>query len=133
MREREKTLEELRHATEASFRDNFETVSLLNDFLDYAFCNGIISEFELALLLKMKVEGFQAKEAAGMNTVLTPKAIQNRIERIMLRLQNAATLASLGESTKVFPNLCLGKKNLFYKAEGITLRGGTRGFGPRHK
>ena len=110
LREREKTLEELRHATEPSFNDNFETVSLLNDFLDYAHHNGIISEFERALLLKMKVEGFQAKEAANMNAVLTAKAVQHRIERIMSRLQKAAALAAFGESTEVLPNLRLRKK-----------------------
>lgn len=125
LREREKTLEELRHAMEPAFRDKFETVSLLNDFLDYAFRNGIVSEFERALLLKMKVEGFQAKEAAGMNTVLTPKAVQNRIERIMLRLQKAATLASLGESIEVLPNLRLrrkAKKKLLTEPGDFTLR-----------
>jgi len=110
LREREKTLEELRHATEPSFNDNFETVSMLNDFLDYAHRNGIISEFERALLLKMKVEGFQAKEAAGMNAVLSAKALQHRIERILLRLQKAAALAAFGESTEILPNLRLRKK-----------------------
>jgi len=110
LREREKTLEELRHATEPSFNDNFETVSLLNDFLDYAHRNGIISEFERALLLKMKVEGFQAKEAANMNAVLTAKAVQHRIERIMSRLQKAAALAAFVESAEVLPNLRLRKK-----------------------
>jgi len=110
LREREKTLEELRHVMEPSFNDNFETVSLLNDFLDYAHRNGIISEFERALLLKMKVEGLQAKEAANINAVLTAKAVQHRIERIMSRLQKAAALAAFGESTEVLPNLRLRKK-----------------------
>jgi len=124
LREREKALEELRHAMEPSFHDNFETVSLLNDFLDYAYHNGIVSEFERALLLKMKVEGFQAKEAAGMNAVLSAKAVQNRIERIMLRLQKAAALSMLGESIEVLPNLRLRKKtkkNLLTKPGDFTL------------
>jgi hypothetical protein len=38
LREREKTLEELRHATEPSFNDNFETVSLLNHMAEEAAC-----------------------------------------------------------------------------------------------
>ncbi len=132
LREREKALDELRHATEPSFHDNFETVSLLNDFLDYAHRNGIISEFERALLLKMKVEGFQAKESAGMNAVLTAKAVQNRIERIMLRLQKAVTLASLGESIEVLPNLPLRKKsnkNLLTKPGRFYFEDSPPGFG----
>ena len=46
LREREKTLEELREASEPSFKENFETVSILNDFLDFACRRGIISAFE---------------------------------------------------------------------------------------
>lgn len=104
-RKQSKALEDLRPSLEPSFHDNFEDVALLNDLLDYAYRNGFISEFERCLLLKMKVDGFQAKEVAGMNAVLSAKAVQNRIERIMLRLQNAAAPTMLGESIRILPDL----------------------------
>lgn len=68
----------------------FESISLLEDFLDYSVQAGILSKFEHDLLLKVKVDGFGAKEVLDRNTVLSPKAVHVRIQRIMARLQDAA-------------------------------------------
>lgn len=89
--EREKTQLEMKDMEEPSFKDNFESVSFLNDFLDYACHNGVLSSFERDLLTKLKVEGFLAKEVSHANTVLSPKAVQCRMERILERLQKIAT------------------------------------------
>jgi hypothetical protein len=89
--ERENTQLEFEDMEEPSFKDNFESVSLLNDFLDYACRDGVLSSFERDLLIKLKVEGFLAKEVAHTNTVLSPKAVQCRMERILERLQKLAT------------------------------------------
>src|SRR5271165_3229206 len=124
LREREKTLEELREVSEPSFKENFETVSLLNDFLDFACRKGIISVFERALLQKMKIEGFLAKEAAETNKVLSEKAVFHKLQRIMARLQKAAKMTTLGEPIEVLPNLRLRarkKKNLSTKAGSFSL------------
>ncbi len=88
--EREQTLQESKDDSEPWFNENFESVSLLNNFLDYACSSGVLSTFERGLLIKLKVEGFLAKEMAHNNTVLSPKAVQCRIERIIERLQKAA-------------------------------------------
>lgn len=68
----------------------FESVSLLWDFLDYCVRIGILSKFERDLLVKVKLEGFIAKEVLDRHTVLSPKAIHLRIQRIMKKLQDAA-------------------------------------------
>ena len=82
--------EEQRHAAEPSEDAYFEPASLLEDFLDYCVRREIISAFERALLLKIKVDGFVAKEAADTHTVLSPKAVHMRIQRIMKKLREAA-------------------------------------------
>lgn len=69
---------------------HFESISLLRDFLDYSVRIGILSEFERDLLIKVKVDGFAAKEVMNPHTVLSPKAVHVRIQRIMKRLQHAA-------------------------------------------
>ena len=72
-----------------------ESVSLLNDFLDYSVRAGILSAFERDLLIKIKLAGFLAKEVLDRHTALSPKAVYVRIQRIMKRLQEAATTPSL--------------------------------------
>ncbi|HEV2402159.1 MAG TPA: hypothetical protein VGS27_34835 [Candidatus Sulfotelmatobacter sp.] len=88
--EEDRFREEQRHAAEPSEDAYFEPASLLEDFLDYCVRREIISAFERALLLKIKVDGFVAKEATDTHTVLSPKAVHMRIQRIMKKLQEAA-------------------------------------------
>jgi DNA-directed RNA polymerase specialized sigma24 family protein len=88
--EEDRFREEQQRAAEPSEDAYFEPVSLLEDFLDYCVRTEIISAFERALLLKIKVDGFVAKEAADTHTVLSPKAVHMRIQRIMKKLQEAA-------------------------------------------
>lgn len=88
--EEDRFREEQQHAAEPSEDAYFEPASLLEDFLDYCVRREIISAFERTLLLKIKVNGFVAKEAADTHTVLSPKAVHMRIQRIMKKLQDAA-------------------------------------------
>ncbi len=88
--EEDRFREEQQHRAEPSEDAYFEPASLLEDFLDYCVRKEIISAFERALLLKIKVDGFVAKEAADTHTVLSPKAVHMRIQRIMKKLQEAA-------------------------------------------
>ena len=87
--EEDRFREEQQHAAEPSEDAYFEPASLLEDFLDYCVRTEIISAFERALLLKIKVDGFVAKEAADTHTVLSPKAVHMRIQRIMKKLHEA--------------------------------------------
>ena len=68
----------------------FETISVLNDYLDHCQRIGILSVFERDLLIRLKVEGFFAKEIAHTHTALSEKAVHWRVERILQRLQKAA-------------------------------------------
>ena len=88
--EEDRFREEQQRAAEPSEDAYFEPASLLEDFLDYCVRREIISAFERALLLKIKVDGLVAKEAADTHTVLSPKAVHMRIQRIMKKLQEAA-------------------------------------------
>ena len=78
------------NAAEPTENASFESASLLEDFLDYCVRREIISAFERALLLKIKVDGLVAKEASDRHSVLSPKAVHVRIQRIMKKLQEAA-------------------------------------------
>ena len=98
--EKENIRHERKGTTESAASDSFERVSLLNDFLDYCCRIGILSRFERDLLVKTKLEGFLAKEASDTHTVLSGKAVQRRIERIMERLKNAANETVSGQSCK---------------------------------
>jgi hypothetical protein len=68
-----------------------ESIFLLNDFLDYSVRVGILSAFERDLLIKIKLDGLVAKEVLDRHTVLSPKAVYVRKQRIMKRLQEAAS------------------------------------------
>lgn len=70
--------------------DAFETVSILNNFLDHCHKIGILSPFERDLLIRLKVDGFFAKEITHTHTALSEKAVHWRVERILQRLQKAA-------------------------------------------
>ncbi len=88
--ERERMLEQRTKPVEQIEDPHFESVSLLREFLDYSVRAGILSEFERDLLVRVKVDGFSAKEVLERHTVLSPKAVYVRIQRIMKRLQDAA-------------------------------------------
>jgi hypothetical protein len=77
---------------EPAAEDRFETAFFLYDFLDYCSQNGILSTFERDLLIKVKMDGFEVKELLNRHTVLSPKAVYVRIQRIMKRLQEATTM-----------------------------------------
>jgi DNA-directed RNA polymerase specialized sigma24 family protein len=70
--------------------DTFETMTVLNDFFDHCGRIGILSVFERDLLIRLKVEGFFAKEIIQTHTALSEKAVHWRVERILQRLQKAA-------------------------------------------
>ncbi len=110
--------------------DAFETVVVLNDFLDHCQRIGILSVFERDLLISLKVEGFFAKEIIHTHTVLSEKAVHWRVERILQRLQKAANdlgikstsflLAVSSQnprkrknSSRKAGNFCLGNQNKF--------------------
>jgi len=75
----------------------FESVSVLNDFLDYCTRQGLLSPFEREILIRFKVDGFTHKEIQNRHTVLTDQAVRLRVHRIMQRLQEAAL--TLGTAT----------------------------------
>jgi hypothetical protein len=78
--------------TEPAANDNFESVSLLNDFLDYCCQIGMLSPFERDLLIKIRIEGFLIKEIPSANPVLSARAVESRIQRILKKLQKVASL-----------------------------------------
>jgi len=71
--------------------DAFETVAVLDNFLDHCQRIGILSVFERDLLIRLKVDGFFAKEIIHTHTALSEKAVHWRVERILQRLQKAAS------------------------------------------
>jgi hypothetical protein len=75
---------------EPSANDTFETVSILNDFLDHCCQIGSLSQFERSLLVKIRIEGFLAKEVSSNNPVLSARAVECRIQRILKRLHKAS-------------------------------------------
>ena len=88
--ERERLLEPRTRPIEPIEDAHFESISLLREFLDYSVRIGILSEFERDLLIRVKVDGCVAKEVLERHTVLSPKAVHVRLQRIMKRLQDVA-------------------------------------------
>jgi hypothetical protein len=82
--------EKSRETAEPFGYDAFETVAVLNDFLDHCQRTGILSVFERDLLIRLKVDGFFAKEIIHTHTVLSENAVHCRVLRILQRLQKAA-------------------------------------------
>ena len=72
----------------------FQTVSVLNDFLDYCTRQRLLSPFERRLLIKFKVDGFSGKEIQNRHSVLSEQAVHLRVHRIMQRLEDAALALS---------------------------------------
>jgi DNA-directed RNA polymerase specialized sigma24 family protein len=131
-REAEKSVE----AAEPFGYDAFETVAVLNDFLDHCQRIGILSAFERDLLIRLKVDGFFAKEIIHTHTALSEKAVHWRVERILQRLQKAAndlgiksTSLSIAvssqnsqkrkNSSRKAGNFCLGNQNKFSPISNI--------------
>ena len=85
-REAEKSVE----TAEPLGYDAFETVAVLNDFLDHCQRTGILSVFERDLLIRLRVDGFFAKEIIHTHTALSERAVHRRVQRILQRLQKAA-------------------------------------------
>ena len=109
---------------EPAHNDNFESVSILNDFLDYSERIGVISAFERELLIRLKIDGFFAKEVIHTHTALSEKAVHWRVERILQKLQKVAaglrivTASSLSSASnkhisKSAGNFSLGTENDF--------------------
>ena len=99
---------------ELGANDTFETVSVLNDFLNHCHRIGILSTFERELLIKLKVEGFFAKEIIQTHTALSEKAVHWRVERILQRIQKAANdlgIKDIQLSFSVSPKDLRKKKN----------------------
>jgi hypothetical protein len=82
--------EKSRETAEPFGYDAFETVAVLNDFLDHCQRTGILSVFERDLLIRLKVDGFFAKEIIHTHTALSENAVHCRVLRILQRLQKAA-------------------------------------------
>jgi len=74
----------------------FESVSVLNDFLDHCTRRGLLSPFEREILIRFKVDGFTYKEIQNRHTVLTDQAVRLRVHRIMQRLREAALTLGTG-------------------------------------
>jgi hypothetical protein len=83
--------------SERAAEPTFESVSVMNDFLDYCSRQGLLSRFEREILIRFKVDGFTHKEIQNRHTVLTDQAVRLRVHRIMQRLQQAAL--TLGTAT----------------------------------
>lgn len=80
----------------------FESISVLNDFLDYCTRQGLLSRFEREILIRFKIDGFSHKEIHNRHTVLTDQAVRLRVHRIMQRLHDAAL--ALGTGTEAPAN-----------------------------
>jgi hypothetical protein len=83
---------------EPAANDNFEIISLLNDFLDYCCQIGMLSQFERDLLIKIRIEGYLLKEIPSANPVLSARAVESRIQRILKKLQKVALHSVSGRS-----------------------------------
>ncbi len=82
----------------------FQTVSVLNDFLDYCTRQRLLSSFERDLLIKFKLDGFSGKEIQDRHTVLSEQAVHLRVHRIMQRLEDAALTLSAKNGDSIAHN-----------------------------
>jgi DNA-directed RNA polymerase specialized sigma24 family protein len=108
---------------EPAANDNFEAVSILNDFLDYCCQIGKLSRFERDLLTKIRIEGYLVKETA--NPVLSARAVESRIQRILKKLQKAALQGAAGqaENSKITEvEESKSRKNFSQRARIFSLR-----------
>jgi hypothetical protein len=131
--EKEKRLAIQREAEKSGERaepfgyDAFETVVVLNDFLDHCQRTGILSVFERDLLIRLKIDGLFAKEIIHTHTALSEKAVRRRVERILQHLQKAAnkldvksasfSLAVSSQNPQKRKNICLKAGNYFLRSQ----------------
>jgi hypothetical protein len=120
-----------REIVEPSASDTFETVSLLNDFLDYCQRTGVLSTFERDLLIRLKVDGFFAKEIIHTHTALSEKAVHWRVERIVQRLHKAAAKLGTTRSSTV-PSVDSNNSRKEQKDENISKTAGNLFWGSRN-
>jgi DNA-directed RNA polymerase specialized sigma24 family protein len=83
-------LDEMTRFEKTAIEDTFENVTILNDFLDHCRRVGLLSEFERDLLISVKVQGLLLKEVRSANPVLSVRAVESRMQRILKRLQKVA-------------------------------------------
>jgi hypothetical protein len=110
---------------ELSVNDTFETVSVLNDFLDHCHRIGILSVFERDLLVKIRIDGFLTKEVSSSNPVLSARAVESRIQRILKKLYKASlqgNTAQTSDTTISRPEESSSGTNSFSKARIFSLR-----------
>jgi DNA-directed RNA polymerase specialized sigma24 family protein len=72
---------------------NFEQAAMLENFLQEMQRDGLLSSTECELLLKLKCEGFEAKEVAealGADPLNTHRRLHRKLQTILNRLQRAA-------------------------------------------
>jgi hypothetical protein len=114
--------------------DAFETVSILNNFLDHCHRIGILSVFERDLLIRLKVDGFFAKEIIHTHTALSEKAVHWRVERILQRLQKEANELGIKSNSR---SLAVSSQNPQKKKKsrkaGIFSSGSQMGISPISK
>jgi len=114
-----------RASDEPGANDTFETVSVLNDFLDHCCQIGILSRFERDLLIKIRIDGFLTKEVSSNNPVLSARAVESRIQRILKRLYKASLQGNTGqksETTIVQPEESSSGTNSSSEARTFSLR-----------
>jgi hypothetical protein len=83
--------------------DAFETAVVLNDFLDHCQRTGILSVFERDLLIRLRVDGFFAKEIIHTHTALSERAVHRRVQRILQRLKKAADDLGIKSASSSLP------------------------------
>ena len=123
--QREREREGQLKRNESARDDNFESVSILNDFLDYCCQIGALSKFECDLLIKIRIEGFLVKEISSTNPVLSARAVESRIQRILKRLQKIALQSGVeqqSQSKVIQLEESKGKNNTSPKARIFSLR-----------
>jgi hypothetical protein len=70
--------------------ENFENTLVLDDFLNHCYMKGILSKGNYEILIKRKVEGFEAKELAALGGSPSAMAIHQRMHRTTDRLRRTA-------------------------------------------
>jgi DNA-directed RNA polymerase specialized sigma24 family protein len=83
--------------SEPSADGDMEQAILLDDFLAQARRNGLLSEDEYELLIKLKYQGFEAKEVAEATGITSAmhRRLHRRVQTILNRLQREAEIQAL--------------------------------------
>jgi hypothetical protein len=70
--------------------DNFESSLVLSEFLTRCCRKGILSTSEYQLLVRMKLQGYKAKEVTELTERISASGIYHRLRRALLRLRRRA-------------------------------------------